>query len=71
MSPVSVEYIIGGGMLASPKFRCLGYLVLLNRCKTMHIRPAKTAMPVDTPSNVGKSDVSAAISIDKYNVSHG
>lgn len=58
--PVSVEYIIGGCNVASPKLRCLGYL--LNKCNTIHIRPANTAIPVVTPNNVGRSDVKTAIS---------
>jgi len=50
---------MGGGILASAKFRCLGYFVLLNKCNTIHIRPASTAIPVETPNNVGKSEPSS------------
>lgn len=56
---------MGGGIFASPKFRCLGYLVLLNRCSTMQMRPASTAMPEDTPSNVGKSELSSLRSVQE------
>ena len=55
--PVSLEYRIGGGRWVSAKWRCLGYLFLLNRCSTMQMRPASTAMPDVTPSNVGRSEV--------------
>lgn len=54
--PVSLEYMIGGGRFASPKFRGRGYLVLVNRCNTIQIRPVSTAMPVATPSRVGRSE---------------
>lgn len=60
--PVSLEYIIGGGKLLSVNCRCRGYFVLLNKCNTIQIKPPKTAIPVETPSNVGKSDVNVAIS---------
>lgn len=60
--PVSLEYIIGGGKFASPKLRCRGYFVLLNKCNTIQIRPVRTAIPVVTPSRVGKSDVNVDIS---------
>lgn len=63
--PVSLEYIIGGGKLASPKLRCLGYLVLLNRCNTMQIRPASTPMPTHTPSSVGRSEFNSSRSAMK------
>lgn len=59
--PVSLEYMMGGGILASGNW-WRGYFVLLKRCKTIQIRPAKTAIPVETPNNVGKSDVSVDIS---------
>lgn len=42
--------------------RCLGNLFLLNKCSTMQIRPASTAIPDVTPRRVGKSDVNTAIS---------
>lgn len=61
--PVSLEYIIGGAKFASAKFRCLGYFVLLNKCNTIQIRPASTAIPVVTPNNVGRSDVITDISV--------
>lgn len=54
--PVSLENIIGGPACASAKCLVRGYFVLLNKCKTMHIKPASTAMPVVTPSNVGRSE---------------
>lgn len=60
--PVSLEYMIGGGKLLSLKCRCLGYLVLLNKCRTKQMSPAKTAIPVETPNSVGKSDVSVDMS---------
>lgn len=66
-SPVSLEYIIGG-KLVSLKFRVRGYLVLLNKCNTIQMRPARTAIPVDTPSNVGKSDVNVDISEIELNI---
>lgn len=47
---------MGGGRFASPKFRGRGYFVLLKRCNTMQMRPASTAMPVETPSSVGRSE---------------
>lgn len=56
---------MGGGILASPKLRCLGYLVLLNRCNTMQMRPASTAMPEETPSSVGKSELSSLRSVQE------
>lgn len=60
--PVSLEYIIGGWEPLSLKRRMFGYLFLLNKCKTKQINPANTAIPVVTPSNVGKSEVNVAIS---------
>lgn len=68
ISPVSLEYIIGGGKLLSLKCRCRGYLVLVNKCKTIQMRPANTAMPVETPSNVGRSEVSVDRSESALNV---
>lgn len=61
--PALFEYITGGGILASPKFLCRGYFVLLNKCKTIHIKPARTAIPVVTPNSVGKFEVITAISV--------
>lgn len=49
--PVSLEYIIGGGKLLSVNCRCRGCFVLVNKCKTMQIRPASTAIPVETPNS--------------------
>lgn len=60
--PVSLEYMIGGGKLLSLKCRCRGYLVLVNKCNTIQIKPAKTAIPVETPKNVGRSEVSVDMS---------
>lgn len=51
-------------MLASPKLRCRGYFVLLNRCSTMQMSPASTAMPEETPSNVGRSELSSLRSME-------
>lgn len=65
--PVSLEYMIGGGKLLSVKCRCRGYFVLLNKCKTIQMRPANTAIPVDTPNSVGKSDVNVDISNNRSN----
>jgi hypothetical protein len=55
--PVSLANITGGPECASAKCRVRGYFVLLKRCNTMHMRPASTAIPVETPSRVGISDV--------------
>lgn len=65
MLPVSLEYIIGGAKLASAKLRCLGYFVLLNKCNTIQMRPANTAIPDVTPKSVGRSDVRMSKSGDK------
>lgn len=54
--PVSLANIIGGPECASAKWRVRGYLVLLNRCRTMQIKPASTAIPVVTPRRVGRSE---------------
>lgn len=54
--PVSLANIIGGPWCASAKCRVRGYLVLLNRCRTMQMRPANTAIPVVTPKSVGRSE---------------
>lgn len=54
---MSLANITGGPECASAKCRVRGYFVLLNKCKTMQISPASTAMPVLTPSSVGRSDV--------------
>lgn len=63
--PVSLEYIIGGAKFASPKFLWRGYLVLLNKCRTIQIKPARTAIPDVTPSSVGRSDVMMSMSKNK------
>lgn len=61
--PVSLEYMIKfDGKLLSVNCRCRGYLVLVNRCNTMQMRPAKTAIPVETPRSVGRSEVSVDMS---------
>lgn len=57
-------------LLFGPQFLLLGYLVLLIKCNTIQINPARTAMPVETPSNVGKSDVICAISKSKIDKIH-
>lgn len=62
--PVSLEYNIGGGKFELLKFRCRGYFVLLNKCKTKQMRLANTAMPVVTLKKVGRSDVNVDISDD-------
>jgi hypothetical protein len=63
---VSLAKKTGGPALwASAKLRARGYLVLLNKCSTMHINPANTNIPVLTPSNVGKSDAIADKSTNK------
>lgn len=59
--PVSLGNI-GGPKWASPKCLVWGNLFLLNKWRTKHMRPAKTAIPVVTPKRVGKSDVKMAIS---------
>lgn len=53
--PVSLANIIGGPLWASAKCRVRGYFVLLNKCRTMQMRPARTAIPVVTPKRVGRS----------------
>lgn len=62
---MSLEYNIGGGKFELLKFRCRGYFVLLNKCKTKQMRLANTAMPVVTLKSVGKSDVNVDISDDR------
>lgn len=54
--PVSLANITGGPWCASAKCRVRGYFVLLNKCSTMQMSPASTAMPVVTPSRVGRSE---------------
>lgn len=64
LSPVSLANITGGPECASARW-LRGYLVLLNKCKTMQIKPASTAIPVETPRSVGRSDPMTDISVNK------
>lgn len=54
--PVSLANKIGGAKLALAKW--WGDLFWVKSRKTKHISPANTAIPVATPTNAEKSDVS-------------
>lgn len=61
--PVSLENNMGGAKLAFAKCRGRGDRADVNKCRTKQISPVNTAIPVATPANAEKSDVSKSKSV--------